>query len=75
MTAIGQSAVADPTGIRRGPGKLLTPPEVAKLLDVSVGWVRDHATRKQPHLPAVQLGKLQRFRTDDVEEFIRRWCQ
>jgi excisionase family DNA binding protein len=66
---------ADPATIRRGPQKLLPPSDVAKLLNVSVGWVRDHATRKQPHLPAVKLGKLLRFRPEDVEDFIRRWCQ
>ena len=51
--------------------KLLDPSEVATWLGVSAGWVRDHATRKQPRLPAVKLGKLLRFRPQDVEEFIR----
>ena len=50
--------------------RLLTPIEVAKWLGVSPGWVRDHATRKRPHLRAVKLGKLLRFRQKDVEEFI-----
>ena len=49
----------------------MTPGEVAERLRVSAGWVRDHATRKQPRLPAVKLGKLLRFRPEDVEEFIR----
>jgi excisionase family DNA binding protein len=48
--------------------RLLTPMEVAKWLGVSPGWVRDHATRKRPHLRAVKLGKLLRFRQKDVEE-------
>jgi excisionase family DNA binding protein len=57
------------------PEHLMTPSEVASMLSVSVSWVRDHATRKEPHLAAVKLGKLLRFRRDDVQEFIRRWCQ
>jgi excisionase family DNA binding protein len=51
--------------------KLLTPKEVAKWLDVSVDWVHNHATRKSPRLPVVRIGKLLRFRNEDVEEFIR----
>ena len=50
--------------------RLLTPTEVAELLHVSPAWVRDHATRRQPHLAAVRLGKLLRFRPEDVEDFI-----
>lgn len=50
--------------------KLLTPQEVADRLSVSIAWVRDHATRKQPRLPAVKLGKLLRFRIEDVEAFV-----
>jgi excisionase family DNA binding protein len=50
--------------------KLLTPKEVAKWLNVSVDWVHNHATRKNPRLPVVRIGKLLRFRNDDVEEFI-----
>ena len=41
---------------------LLGPAEVAKWLGVSVAWVRDHATRKSPRLPAIKAGKLLRFR-------------
>ena len=51
--------------------KLLTPKEVAEWLDVSVDWVHNHATRKAPRLPVVRIGKLLRFRNEDVEEFIR----
>lgn len=54
---------------------LLTPPEVAEILRVSAGWVRNHATRKEPRLRVVKLGKLLRFRRSDIEEFIRQWCQ
>ncbi|MCL4853803.1 MAG: helix-turn-helix domain-containing protein [Bryobacteraceae bacterium] len=51
--------------------KLLTPCEVAKWLGVSAGWVRDHATRKQPQIPVVRLGKLMRFRATEIEGFLR----
>ncbi len=54
---------------------LLTPSQVARRLQVSSAWVRDHATRKQPRLKAVKVGKLLRFRPEDIEEFIRTWCQ
>ena len=36
--------------------KLLTPKEVARWLDVSVDWVHNHATRKEPRLPVVRIG-------------------
>ena len=49
---------------------LLGPAEVAEWLGVSVAWVRDHATRKSPRLPAVKAGKLLRFRRVDVRDFI-----
>jgi excisionase family DNA binding protein len=55
--------------------ELLTPAEAAKVLRVSSGWVRDHATRREPRLPAVRIGKLIRFRRADLEEFIAKCCQ
>ena len=54
---------------------LLTPEEVARRLHVSPRWVRDHATRRSPRIPAVDLGSRMRFRPRDVEEFIRRRIQ
>jgi predicted DNA-binding transcriptional regulator AlpA len=53
--------------------RLLTPHEVAKILEVSPAWVRDHATRRWPRLPVIRLGgrkSLLRFRRSDVEKFI-----
>ena len=50
--------------------KLLTPREVATWLDVSVDWVQDHATTKEPRIPSLRIGKLLRFRREDVEAFI-----
>ena len=44
--------------------------EVAARLGVSERWVRDHATRRNPRLPAIKLGPLLRFRAADVEKFL-----
>jgi hypothetical protein len=57
--------------------RILTAREVAELLRVSEGWVRDHATRKQPRLPMVKLGDHKgaplRFDLDQIEEFVEKW--
>jgi hypothetical protein len=58
---------AETTSVQR----LLGPADVAKWLGVSSGWVRDHATRKEPRLKSVKVGKLLRFRPEDVEDFLR----
>ncbi|MBZ2186206.1 MAG: helix-turn-helix domain-containing protein [Bryobacter sp.] len=50
--------------------RLLTPRDVAHWLGVSVDWVQDHATSKEPRLPCVRMGKLLRFRREDVEAFL-----
>jgi excisionase family DNA binding protein len=50
--------------------RLLTPQEVASRLGVSERWVRDHATRRFPRVPAVKLGPLLRFRLSDIEDFL-----
>jgi len=50
---------------------LLTVAEVASILRVSQGWIRDHASgRRRPVLPSVKLGKCLRFRREDVQNFI-----
>jgi excisionase family DNA binding protein len=49
---------------------LLKPHEVANRLGVSERWVRDHATRRSPRIPAVKLGALLRFRAADIEKFL-----
>jgi excisionase family DNA binding protein len=51
--------------------KLLTPAEVAEWLGVSEGWIRDHATRRDPRLPAVKIGRLLRFRESEVAEWLK----
>lgn len=55
--------------------RLLTPQQVAEWLGVSVGWVRDHATRKQPMIPVVRMGKVMRFRHEEIQEFIDKWSK
>ena len=50
--------------------RLYTPKQVAARLGVSERWVRDHATRRNPRIRAVNLGPLLRFRDADVNEFI-----
>ncbi len=51
---------------------LLTVREVSVWLNVSEGWVRDHASgRRRPILPSVKLGKSRRFREEAVDALIR----
>jgi hypothetical protein len=55
---------------------LLTPDQVAERLNVSVDWVRDHSSRKNPRLPVIRLGGgigrkgLLRYRASEIEKFI-----
>jgi len=55
---------------------LLTPEQVADRLGVSVDWVRDHSSRKNPRLPVIRLGcgqgrkGLLRYRASEIERFI-----
>jgi excisionase family DNA binding protein len=50
--------------------RLYSAQEVAKRLGISERWVRDHATRREPRIPAVKLGPLLRFRWGDIEQFV-----
>jgi hypothetical protein len=50
---------------------LIGPAEVARLLGVSSGWVRDHATRKTPRIPVVRIGRLMRFRPADIKVIVQ----
>ena len=55
--------------------ELLTTKEVASMLRVSCGWVRDHASgRRRPKMLCVKLGKAVRFRLADVYNFIEECC-
>jgi excisionase family DNA binding protein len=54
---------------RRSP--LLSVGEVAEWLNVSSGWVYDHAIgRRRPVLPSVKLGKALRFHEDEVNAWL-----
>ena len=54
------------------PEKLLTPQQIPEWLHVSPAWVLDHASgRRRPRLPSVKLGKVVRFRPEEVEMFIK----
>jgi hypothetical protein len=80
-TEILSVRLAGATAIESGPPTprrgvpLHTVAQVADMLQVSEAWVRDHSTRKQPRLKCVKVGKLLRYRLEDVEEFIKTWCQ
>ena len=60
------------TDSNRRSAALFTPDDVASILRVSAAWVRDHATRKQPRLPSVKVGKLLRFRLEEIEDWIQK---
>jgi hypothetical protein len=69
------SQSAAPSGLSRhgyasGHERLLGVQDVAEWLNLSPGWVRDHASgRRRPILPSLKLGKLLRFRKSDVDKF------
>jgi hypothetical protein len=56
---------------------LWTVRQVAERLGVSIDWVHDHVSRKEPRLPVINLGTnrgrgrgVLRFRREDIERFI-----
>jgi excisionase family DNA binding protein len=57
------------------PSTLMTVEDLASMLQVSSAWVRDHATRKEPRLPVVRVGKLLRFRPQEIDKWIREQSQ
>ena len=62
---------------RRKPNesRLLTVPEVAALLQVTVSWVYGRTrSRSRERLPGYRLGKYWRFREDEVHAWIERQC-
>jgi excisionase family DNA binding protein len=50
--------------------KFLTPDDIAALLDVKVSWVMDHVTRIEPIIPHVRIGKMIRFRRQEVMQWL-----
>jgi predicted DNA-binding transcriptional regulator AlpA len=56
--------------------QLLTVRDVAKWLNVSQGWVFDHAGgRRRPLLPSIKIGKLTRFSEVDIAVWIETMSQ
>lgn len=55
---------------------LLKPEQVAERLSVSIDWVRDHSSRKNPRIPVIRLGGgpgrkgLLRYRASEIEKFV-----
>jgi excisionase family DNA binding protein len=62
------SPLAPPAQDLAGLPRLLTPDDVAELLQVSVRWVLNAA--RDGDLPCVRVGRFPRFRPDDVRAFI-----
>jgi hypothetical protein len=50
--------------------KLLTPDEVALLLDVKMSWLMDHVSRIEPIIPHIRIGKVIRFKRAVVIDWL-----
>lgn len=50
--------------------QLLTPDQVADLLQVTKDWLYDQAQMKK--IPAIKLGRMLRFRRRDIESYLDR---
>jgi excisionase family DNA binding protein len=72
---IGKEGAAVMPMLEFSQSALMTVEELAKVLQVSPAWVRDHATRKQPRLPVIRVGKLLRFHPQEIQKWIREQSQ
>ena len=53
------------------PEILLTVADVARRLNVSEDWVRDHSSRKSPHLPVIRMSSgVLRYRPSRLDRFV-----
>lgn len=51
--------------------RLMSVAEVAKWFGVSESWVREHGSRRKvPHLPAIRMGGLLKFRREDIRTWL-----
>ena len=50
--------------------QLLTIAEAANVLGMSTFYIYDHATRLEPRIPSVRLGRRIRFRRSDLRGFV-----
>jgi excisionase family DNA binding protein len=69
MSTCNDISASDHNG-SKGMEKLLTPDEVAKLLDVKMSWLMDHVTRIEPIIPHIRIGRMIRFRRQDVTQWL-----
>jgi hypothetical protein len=57
--------------------ELLTDDDVSRILRVSKGWVKDHASgRRRPSLPCIRLGgkgSPRRYRAADIAKFLEQF--
>jgi predicted DNA-binding transcriptional regulator AlpA len=52
--------------------RLLDVPEVARMLNMSEAWVRQHSNgMRRPSIPSIKFGKSVRFRREGVLQFIK----
>ena len=58
----------------RDEDRLLNARQVAERLGVSERWVRDHTTRRSPKIRGVKLGIMMRYRSADVDLFMKKLC-
>lgn len=49
---------------------LLDASDAARMLAVSVQWIRDHTTRIEPIVPHVKMGRKVRFEVEGIQRFI-----
>ena len=60
----------DKPRVMAGTDRLLTAQELAKILRVSKSWVRDHTTRYEPRIPALQMGSRWLYRASEIENWL-----
>lgn len=67
----------EPVAPTKDPDDLLDSHDVAKMLKVTVSWVKNHCTRNEPLLPHVKFGEGQRaatrFKRADIINFIEQY--
>lgn len=51
--------------------EFLTRKELSRVLSVPVQTLADWASRGEPELPYIRFGRIVRYRSSDVQEFIR----
>ena len=52
--------------------ELLTTPQAAEYLKVSVSWLNQDRGKPSPKIPFVRLGVMVRYRKSDIDKYIDR---